>query len=403
MAFKLSQIWRSSATDILVLNCGSSSIKFSTVDPDSGRSLLKGQVSNLGDPTANIQYNIEGDSVAKNLSLETCNYQEIFYKVGQICAQTPFQAIGHRVVHGGDLYKAPVLINDHVIQTIESLSAFAPLHNPLSAQCITHMRQHFPAIRQVGVFDTAFHQTLPDYAHRYAVPQTWYETHQIRKYGFHGISHQFVTQEVASKLDRPLKALKVVSAHLGNGCSVAAIKEGLCVETSMGITPLAGLVMGTRSGDIDPAVLGIMAKKTNLSMEQILEILNTESGLKGVCGYQDSRELERAYTRGNRFARLALEMFAYRLAKYVASYVVPLGGIDVLIFTGGIGEKSSLTRAKSVRWLRGLGFDLDPDHNEIHGSDSQGIISRGSLHPIITVIPTNEALMIARETQRLTK
>ncbi|TRY77131.1 hypothetical protein TCAL_12437 [Tigriopus californicus] len=402
MAFKLSQICRHPARDILVLNCGSSSIKFSTVDPQSGRSVLKGQVSHLGDPTVNIQYDIDGDEGQKNLSLETCSYQEIFYQVGQICALKPFRAIGHRVVHGGDLYKTSILITDQVIQNIEGLSDFAPLHNPLSAQCITHMTKHFPSIRQVGVFDTAFHQTIPDYVYRYAVPQAWYETHQIRKYGFHGISHQFVAQEAATRLNRPLRDLKVVSAHLGNGCSVAAIKEGLCVDTSMGITPLAGLVMGTRSGDIDPAVLGIMAKKTNLSLGQILEVLNTESGLKGVCGYQDARELERAYTRGNRFARLAWEMFAYRLAKYVASYVVPLGGIDVLIFTGGIGEKSSLIRTKTIGWLHGLGFDLDLDRNETHGSSSNGLISAGMHHPIITVIPTQEALMIARETQRLT-
>ena len=315
---------------------------------------------------------------------------------------SPFKidAIGHRVVHGGDAFVDAALIDDTVEAAIERFSAFAPLHNPASLAGIRTAREIFPSKPQVAVFDTSFHANMPEYAARYAIPDSLYNDLKLRRYGFHGNSHKYVSEKAAELLDRPLQSIKMVTAHLGNGCSVAAISEGICVDTSMGITPLEGLVMGTRSGDVDPAIFGVLKREMAWGVDETLRMLNNDSGFKGIAGTSDSRDLELNYLAGDEKAGLVIDMFCYRLAKYIASYAVPLGGIDVLVFTGGIGEKSFIKRAKTLKFLKGLGFTVDQERNEVNGRNSGGVISDDLKHPIAIVVPTNEEPVIARETAR---
>ena len=305
------------------------------------------------------------------------------------------------MVHGGDRFSASVLVDDDVIAAIRSFAPLAPLQNPADLAGIEAIRAARPGLPQVAVFDTAFHQTMPASAFRYAVPEEWYTRHGVRRYGFHGISHRFVSERAAALLGRPLGELRLVTAHLGNGCSAAAIRDGVSVDTTMGLTPLEGLVMGTRSGDVDPGVFAYLAEQTGLSAAELTETLNTRSGLLGLSGTSnDMRHVQDAAARGDERARLALDVFVHRLAKAVAGLVTSLDRLDALVFTGGIGENSAIVRGLVLARLGFLGLAEDPAANAAHGRSTGGRISRpGPVQAL--VVPTDEELMIARDTARL--
>jgi acetate kinase len=312
------------------------------------------------------------------------------------------KAIGHRVVHGGEYFREPVLITEDVVQKIEELAILAPLHNPAHVLGIRVATELFPGKPQVAVFDTAFHQTLPPYAFHYAIPYEYYEKYRVRRYGFHGTSHHYVTLEAARRLGKPYDQLQFISAHLGNGCSATAVKHGRSVDTTMGLTPLEGLVMGTRSGDVDPSLLLFLQQREGLRLAEIIEILTRKSGLLGVSGVShDMRSVIAAADDGNPRAQLAIDLFCHRLGRAILGLAASLTSIDGVIFTGGVGENSALIRAKVLSHLAILHPEIDPKLNEQHGKQSNGRISSGS-GLLCLVIPTNEELMIARETDRLT-
>ena len=306
-------------------------------------------------------------------------------------------AIGHRVVHGGEDFHEPVLLDATVIHTIEELVPLAPLHNPANLAGIRVSRELAPDTPQVAVFDTAFHQTIPEHAYLYALPRKLYKNNKVRRYGFHGTSHGYVAEQAAKHIGRPLNELRVISLHLGNGASAAAIHNGKCIDTSMGLTPLEGLIMGTRSGDLDPAILFYLSRETGLDMDGLDRMLNKQSGLKGICGENDMRQITESASRGDNRAQLALTMFCYRLKKYIGSYMAALGGVDCLIFTGGIGENSSLVRKMSCEGLQPFGITVDPIKNDQRHHNTYAI-QTGESNTKILVIPTNEELEIARQT-----
>ena len=371
---------------ILVMNCGSSSVKFAVLDSRDGERHLDGH---LECPAGGLESALD----------------EAMARIQQALDQgVEFQAIGHRVVHGGEVFRESTLIDASVIEAIEALANMAPLHNPAGLSGIERTQSAFPDRPQVAVFDTAFHQTLPERAYLYALPQALYRDHGVRRYGFHGTSHRFVAEEASRRLDLSGSGSRILTAHLGSGCSTCAVLGGQSVDTSMGLTPLEGLVMGTRSGDVDPGLHGYLADRLGLDLASIQDLLNRESGLLGLSGLSDDmRELERAGEQGHTHAQLALEIFAYRLARQIASLLVPLGGLDALVFTGGIGENSSPTRTRTVELLAHLGLALDEERNAEHGRRSQGRIS-GDASPAILVIPTDEELLIAQDTaSRLAK
>jgi acetate kinase len=311
-------------------------------------------------------------------------------------------SVGHRVVHGGEAFKQATRITPEVIAQIEACVPLAPLHNPANLLGICGAMEVFPDLPHVAVFDTAFHQTMPQVAYRYALPEKLYREHGVRRYGFHGTSHQYVTQKAAEMLGIQLVKSCFISAHLGNGCSLAAVRGGQSLDTSMGLTPLEGLVMGTRSGDLDPGIHAFLAENLKLSLVQVTDLLNKQSGLLGLSGLSnDMRELERAAALGHAGATLAIEVFCYRLAKYIAALSVPLGRIDALVFTGGIGENSANVRAKVLGQLGVLGFRLDAAENGLKVGGQAGVISVG--RPVAMVVGTNEELMIAHECQKLLK
>lgn len=310
-------------------------------------------------------------------------------------------AIGHRVVHGGEYFSESVLIDKNVISAIKACSELAPLHNPVALQGIRTALEAFPQLPQVAVFDTAFHQGMPDYAYLYALPYSLYKKHHIRRYGMHGSSHRYVSERAAQLLGRAQGEINVISAHLGNGASIAAIKGGHSVDTSMGMTPLEGLVMGSRCGDLDPGLLLYLGQALDYSLVELEHLLNRESGLLGLSELtNDCRELESAMESGHAGARLALELFCYRLAKYIAAYTIPLRGVSTLVFTGGIGENSAWVRHRTANWLSALGYQLDPERNEATRFGAEGRISHSGT-PDIFVIPAREDWVIARDAARL--
>ncbi|GHF59285.1 acetate kinase [Deinococcus metalli] len=386
----------------LILNCGSSSVKVALLSPGDGRVALSGLAERLGSEGAALRLDVQGER--RVLALGTGSYAEAFAALlGELDAlglRADVRAVGHRVVHGGEAFSAPALITPEVLDAIRACSALAPLHNPANVAGIEAARAAFPGLPQVAVFDTAFHQTMPEVAYRYAVPDAWYRQHAVRRYGFHGTSHAYVAQEAAAMLERPLAELNVVTAHLGNGCSVCAVQGGRSVDTSMGLTPLEGLVMGTRSGDVDPGLHDFIARQAGLSLDQVTAALNRESGLAGLSGVSnDLRELEAAAGRGHAGARLALDVFVYRLAKGVASMAAALGRVDALVFTGGIGENSVPVRAATLARLGVLNAGVDDAANARAVRGTPGVISApGRL--LALVVNTNEELMIARETAR---
>jgi acetate kinase len=401
---------------VLVFNSGSSSVKFAVLSPISGERVLAGMADKVGTPETELRIQrYPGHAVTEQLpegsypaiiSRILDHLPEVGLAAPGDRASGPGQAhlagAGHRVVHGGERFTTSVLVDDEVIAAIRACSHLAPLHNPANLAGIEAVRAAWPDLPQVAVFDTAFHQTMPLRAFRYAVPEEWYTRYGVRRYGFHGTSFRFVSERTATLLRRPLTELRLVIAHLGNGCSAAAVRDGVSVDTTMGLTPLEGLVMGTRSGDIDPGVFGYLADQAGLTIDDLTDTLNTASGLQGLSGVSnDMRTVQDSAAEGNKRARRALEVFVHRLAKAIAGMVVGLERLDALVFTAGIGENSAFVRREVLTRLGFLGLAEDAEANARHGRDTGGRISPDG--PVVAmVVPTDEELMIARDTARLT-
>lgn len=390
---------------ILVLNCGSSSLKGAVIDSSNGDVLLSCLAEKLNLPDAFITFKINGEKERSELADEpnhTGAVGALLQELKKHGLDSRIAAIGHRVVMGGEAYSESVLIDDKVIEVIEQCSPLAPLHNPANLLGIRAAQAIFSGLPNVAVFDTSFHQTMPAHAYTYAVPRKYYREQGVRRYGFHGTSYRFVADETARFLGKDKKDLRMVIAHLGNGASVAAIANGESKDTSMGLTPLEGLVMGTRAGDLDAGVLPYLAQSTGMDIQQLSDMLNKQSGLLGISELSnDCRAIEEAAEQGHEGALLALEVFSYRLAKYVAAMAVAAGGLDALVFTGGIGENSSLIRAKVVNYCAFLGLQLDEEKNLAARFGNAGVITADNGGAVAVVIPTNEELMIAQDTARL--
>ena len=385
-------------TLVFVLNCGSSSLKFSLIDSQSHDEVLSGLGDALGSDAPLIKYKYQGNKQTIDLPASATHQiavDTIVTLLADLSLTDAVIAVGHRVVHGGELFTQSVVITDHVLSQLEQLSKLAPLHNPANIIGIKAASQAFPSLKQIAVFDTAFHQTMPEKAYIYALPRLLYKDHGIRRYGFHGTSHLYITQQAAAILDKPLDDINIISAHLGNGASVTAIKSGKSVDTSMGLTPLEGLVMGTRCGDLDPAISQYMIDQLDYTNEQVNDIFNKKSGLLGLSDISnDCRIVEERAEKGDALCKLAIDVFCYRLAKYIASYTVPLGRLDALVFTGGIGENSDMIRTKVIDQLTIFGFEVDAQANLSARFGKGGKITTTN-SPIAMVIPTNEELVIA--------
>jgi acetate kinase len=391
-------------SEILVINSGSSSLKFSVLDPESEEVLASGIAERLGTEHASLNIvDLQGNK-HKEVMQHADHRIALLHVIGILEKAAPFnvKAIGHRVVHGGEDFHDSAVVTEKVLKRIEELGVLAPLHNPAAVQGIKVAAELFPGKPQVAVFDTAFHQTLPPYAFHYAIPYEYYEKYRVRKYGFHGTSHHFVTLQAAKILHKPFDRAQFISAHLGNGCSATAVRDGRSVDTTMGLTPLEGLMMGTRSGDIDPNFHLFVQEKEKRTLSEITDMLTRRSGLLGVSGVShDMRSIVAAAKEGNERAILAIDVFCYRLARSILALSASLSSIDALIFTGGIGENNATIRARVLAHLEILGPELDAQLNEEHGKSTCGRITAQS-GLLCLVIKTNEELMIARETARLT-
>ncbi|MEK3975832.1 acetate kinase [Psychrobacillus sp. FSL K6-1267] len=391
--------------NILAVNAGSSSLKFQLYKMPEEKVIAKGLIERIG--LVNPVFTMNFDDERIHLIEQVENHEQavkllikmlIDHKV--IDSLENIQGIGHRVVHGGETYSDSVLIDEEVIQNIERLAEFAPLHNPANVTGIREFQKVLPDIPAVAVFDTAFHQTMPESSYLYSIPYDYYEKYSIRKYGFHGTSHKYVAHRAAELLNRPLEITRLISCHLGNGASIAAIHKGKSIDTSMGFTPLAGVTMGTRSGNIDPALIPYLMEKTGKSAEGILDILNKKSGMLGVSGFSsDLRDIVTEATKGNDRAQLALDVFANRIHKYIGSYAARMNGVDAIIFTAGIGENSEVIREKVLSGLQFMGIYMDPDLNKLHGKE--GFINYPHSPVKVIVIPTNEEIMIAKDVMRI--
>jgi acetate kinase len=383
---------------VLVVNAGSSSLKYSLVDAKTGAAAATGLVERIGeDQSHHVHHGPEGDfddnqAVADHeAALEAA--VRAFETHGPALSDVDIVAVGHRVVHGGDRFAAPAPVDDELIAAVTDLVPLAPLHNPANLEGIEVARRLLPDLPHVAVFDTAFHHTLPPYAYTYAVPSSWQDEYGIRRYGFHGTSHSFVAGQAAGVLGREVEDVNLIVLHLGNGCSATAVQGGRSVDTSMGLTPLEGLVMGTRSGDLDPAIHGHLARVAGRSAEETDRALNSESGLKGLTGANDFREVSRRRAAGDERAQLAFDIYCYRLKKYIGAYYAVLGTVDAIVFTAGVGQHSAEVRATALSGLEGLGIHLDPDRN----TDSAQIVSTAESPVAVLVIPTNEEWEIARQ------
>jgi acetate kinase len=391
---------------VLVLNCGSSSLKFAVINANDGDEIISGLAECFNLPDARIKWKVAGKKGATNLPANSAHSAAISFIVEEIINKEEglaeqFAAVGHRIVHGGEKFTQSVIIDDEVLEGIEECASLAPLHNPAHILGIKAAQAAFPSLPQIAVFDTAFHQTMPAKAFMYALPYSLYKEEHVRRYGMHGTSHLFVTHEAAKALNKPLEETNIISAHLGNGASVSAIKNGQCVDTSMGMTPLAGLVMGTRCGDIDPSIIEYLVTRKGYSMEGVMDMLQKQSGLLGISGISsDFRDILDGYEKGNERATLAMEMFSYRLAKYIASYAVPLERIDAIVFTGGIGENSHIVRAKVLELLTIFGYQVDDEKNAAARLGGEGVITKDN-SPVAMVIPTNEEWVIAQDSVKL--
>ena len=391
---------------VLVINSGSSSIKFRLYDMEQEGLLVSGTLERIGESDTNSVYRIyttAGDieEYKENLPVadHTAGLEQIFAFLknsGPANSLKSLYAIGHRVVHGGETFQAPTLIDESVVEGIRTMIPLAPLHNPANLAGIEATRRLCPQVPQVAVFDTAFFKSLPPHACRYALPDELYRQHHIRRYGFHGTSHQHVAGQAAVYLQQPLESLRLITLHLGNGASAAAIRDGICIDTSMGMTPLEGLVMGTRCGDIDPSVHFYLARTLGMNLDQIETLLNHDSGMKGLCGVKDMREVHRLADKGDEQAQLAIDIYCYRISKYIGAYSVSLGRLDALVFTAGIGENDSLVRQSVCDRLSLLGITLNHKLNQSGASGSFDISGEGSKIKVL-VIPANEELEIARQ------
>lgn len=366
---------------VFVVNSGSSSIKYQLVDVESGEAVIGGLVERIGEPGGDAPDHTEGMRL-------------VLDRLGAAGDDASFVAVGHRVVHGGSLFTAPTLVTDEVVAQIERVSALAPLHNPANLAGIRAAREVMTDVPHVAVFDTAFHQSMPAEAYTYAIDRDVAQAHGVRRYGFHGTSHEFVAGRAAALLGRPLEELKLIVLHLGNGSSATAIDGGRSIDTSMGLTPLEGLVMGSRSGDVDPGAL-LHLLRTGLSVDELDRLLNKRSGLLGLTGRGDMRDVVQAADDGDADARLALDVWAHRIRHYVGAYLAQLGGLDALVFTAGIGENSPVMRARAVAGLQHLGLSIDDDRNAMSWREPREISPDGASVKVL-VVPTNEELAIAR-------
>ena len=387
---------------VLVVNAGSSSLKYRLVDAESGATPAHGVIEQIGEPAGRQRHvTADGERHAEEAPFPTfedalCAAVDAFERHGPSLRETDVVAVGHRVVHGGDQFAEPTLIDDAVVAAVSALVPLAPLHNPANLEGIEVCRKLLPDVPQVAVFDTAYHQTMPPVAHTYAVPAAWRTDHGIRRYGFHGTSHRFVAREAAALLGRDLRHTNLVVLHLGNGASATAVRAGVSVDTSMGLTPLEGLVMGTRSGDVDPAIHAHLHRELGWSLDDIDHALNHDSGLKGLCGHNDSREVEQLRAAGDAAATLAFDVSCYRIRKYVGAYYAVLGRVDAVVFTGGIGERSPETRAAALAGLERLGINVDDGRN-IRPIDGPTVVSPDASDVAVLVVPTDEEWEIARQ------
>ena len=393
---------------ILVLNCGSSSIKYKLFDMDSKEVIAQGGIEKIGLKGSFLKFTLpngEKKILEKDIPEHTVGVEFILHTLtdteyGAIKSLDEINAVGHRMVHGGERFSKSVLLDKEVLEAFTACNDLAPLHNPANLKGVDAISAILPNIPQVGVFDTAFHQTMPDYAYLYAVPYELYEKYGVRRYGFHGTSHRYVSQRVCEYLGVKPEGLKLITCHIGNGGSIAAIKDGKCIDTTMGLTPLEGLMMGTRSGDIDAGAVTFIMDKEGLNTTGISNLLNKKSGVLGVSGVSsDMRELEAAVAEGNPKAILAEKMYFYRIKKYIGAYAAALGGVDVILFTGGVGENQASCRAGVCEGLEFMGVKLDAEKNKVRGEEA--IISAADSKVKVVVIPTDEELMIATDTMNI--
>lgn len=395
---------------ILVINCGSSSLKYQLIDMETEELMAKGLVERIGIEGSRIKHETIGKEKktietpmqdhkrALELVMESLTNEEY----GAIKSLDEIDAVGHRVVHGGEDFAKSVVIDEKVLKGIEDNVEIAPLHNPPNIMGIKACQRLLPNVKQVAVFDTAFHQTMPEESYIYALPYEYYEKYKIRRFGFHGTSHKYITNRAAEMLGKDVNEVNLITCHLGNGSSICAVKNGKSIDTSMGFTPLEGLAMGTRCGDLDPAILPFIMEKENLSTDEINTLINKKSGVLGISGVSsDFRDIEAARDEGNKRAKLALDIFEKRVRGYIGSYMTELDHVDAIVFTAGVGENSIEMRESIVNGLKSLGIKIDPERNNVRGEDK--LISADDSSIKIFVIPTNEELMIARDTKELVK
>ena len=396
--------------NVLVINAGSSSLKYQLLNPATGDLLAKGLCERIGiDGKFTYKPQVEGKEKLDAVDVAMPTHAEAIAAVldalvdpknGVIASMKEIDAVGHRVVHGGEKFASSVVITDEVMAAIEECNPLAPLHNPANIIGIKACQEKMPGVPMVAVFDTAFHQTMPAKAYTYAIPYEYYENDKMRRYGFHGTSHRYVSQRCAEILGKPIEELKIVSCHLGNGSSITAIDGGKSVDTSMGLTPLAGLPMGTRSGDMDAGIMEFIMKKYDMSMADMMTTLNKKSGVLGISGVSsDFRDLDNAAAEGNKRAALAIEVFEYGVRKMIAEYAAAMGGVDAVVFTAGVGENSADMRLHFVDGLKFMGIEIDAEKNNIRGEER--IVSPDGAKVKVLVIPTNEELMIAKDTAEL--
>lgn len=397
--------------NILVINCGSSSLKFQLIDAETEKMIAKGLCERIGIEGSQLVYQPAGGAKEETVTPMPDHTKAIELvlgaltneKTGVVKSLQEIGAVGHRIVHGGEKFAASTVITEEVIEAIKACNDLAPLHNPANLIGIDACQKLMPGTPMVGVFDTAFHQTMPKEAYLYGLPYEYYEKYQVRRYGFHGTSHSYVSKRAAELLGRKYEDMKIIVCHLGNGASISAVANGKCVDTSMGLTPLEGLIMGTRSGDIDPAIIEYIAHKENKNIDEVMTILNKKSGVLGLSGNlsSDFRDLEKAYNAGEDRGLRTIRTFAYRVAKYIGAYTAVMNGVDAICFTAGVGENSPLVRNLACERLGYLGIALDKDQNDKRGEEL--VISTPDSKVKVMVIPTNEELAIARETFALVK
>lgn len=397
--------------NVLVINCGSSSLKYQLINSESEQVLAKGLCERIGiDGSAITHQKAGGEKVKTEVDMpdHTAAVKLVIEKltdasVGVIRSLKEIDAVGHRIVHGGEKFSGSVVITPEVIAAIEECNDLAPLHNPANLIGINSCREIMPDVPMVGVFDTAFHQTMPKKAYLYGIPYEYYRDYKVRRYGFHGTSHDFVSKRAAELLGKDIRDLKIIVCHLGNGASVSAVKYGESVDTSMGLTPLEGLIMGTRSGDLDPAIVTFLSQKLQVPAEEVVNILNKKSGVLGLSDHysSDFRDLAEAAAAGNEQADTALETYAYRVGKYIGAYAAAMNGVDAIVFTAGAGENNAEVRSRIGQYIGFLGTNIDPEKNKLRGEEV--ILSDEGARVTTMVIPTNEELAIARETEKLVR